>query len=84
MNAARGYLNLAFFTEYVRDLPKRPTATTEFADEFAVRLQPGARRFVGQTVEDFLESGIHGQGARLPLLYLKKREQSLDVNLINT
>ena len=43
-----------------------PTAAAEFTDEFAVRLQAGARRFVGQAVEDLPEFGVHGQGASLP------------------
>jgi hypothetical protein len=37
-----------------------------------------------QAVEDFLEFAVHGQGASLPLLYLKSYEQSLDEDLINT
>ena len=44
-----------------------PTAAAEFTDEFAVRLQAGARRFVGQAVEDLPEFGVHSQGARVPL-----------------
>ena len=79
MNPTRGYLNLAFLTKNLRDVTVRPTAAPEFADEFSVRLQARARRFVGQAVEDFLEFGVHGQGASLPSLYLKSHEQSLDV-----
>jgi hypothetical protein len=39
MHAARGYLNLAFFAKYAGNVPVRPTAATEFLDEFSVRLQ---------------------------------------------
>jgi len=84
MHTTRGYLNLAFFTEYLRDIPVGPTAAPEFTDEFSVRLQARPWRFVGQAVEDFLEFGVHGQGASLASLYLKSHEQSLDVHLINT
>jgi hypothetical protein len=81
---ARRYLNLAFFTEYVRDIPVRPTAATELTDEIAVRSTAGARPSVGQAVKDFFEFGIHGHGPSLPLLYLKTHEQSLDKHLIDT
>ena len=39
MHATSGYLNLAFFTEYVGDFPIGSTAAAEFLDEFSVRLQ---------------------------------------------
>ncbi len=84
MHATRGYLNLAFLTKYLCDIPVGPAAAPEFTDEFAVRFQTRARSFGGQAVEDFLEFGVHGQGASLPSLYLKSHEQSLDVHLMNT
>jgi len=84
MHAARGYLNLTLLGKNLSDATIRPTTASEFTDECPVRLQAGARRFVGQAVEDFLEFGVHGQGTSLTLLYLKSHEQSLDVHLIST
>ena len=60
MHPTRGYLNLAFFTKYMCDIPVGPTTAAEFLDEFSVRLQARARRFIRQAVEDFLEFVVHG------------------------
>ncbi len=80
MNSARRYLNLAFLSKDVSDVTVCPTAAAEFTDEFAVRLQTGAGRFVGQAVEDLPEFGVHGQGASLPSLYLKAMNNHLMVS----
>jgi hypothetical protein len=61
MNTAGGYLDLAFFREDAGDVHVRPTTTAEFFDEFTVRLQARARRFVGQGIQDFSEFGVHGK-----------------------
>jgi len=61
MNSARRYLNLAFLSKNVGDVTVCPTAAAEFTDEFAARLQAGAWRFVGQSVEYLPEFGVHGQ-----------------------
>ena len=74
MNPTRRHLNLTFLSKNVSDITVRPTAAPKFTDEFAVRFQAGARRFVWQAVKDFLEFGVHGQGASLPSLYLKSHE----------
>ena len=78
MNSARSYLNLAFFREYACDVHVSPTTTAEFLDQFTVRLQARARRFVGQGIQDFLNlASIARVPSYLPL-YFKSHEQSLD------
>ncbi|HXR15958.1 MAG TPA: hypothetical protein VN777_07065 [Terriglobales bacterium] len=47
VNTAGCHLNLAFLSEDLGDVEVRPTATAEFTDEFAIRLQAGARQFFG-------------------------------------
>ena len=71
MYAAGGYLNLAFFAKYVRDVSVVPPASSEFLDEFSVWLQARARRFVRQGVQDVPDFGAHGRFPNLPSLYLK-------------
>jgi hypothetical protein len=71
MNAACGYLDLAFFSEYVGDVPVRPATTAELLDEFVVRLQSRARRFVGQRVQNGAGFGIHDRLQCLLSFYLK-------------
>jgi hypothetical protein len=59
MNAACGYLDLAFFSEYVGDVPEGPATTAELLDEFAVQFQARARRFVGQRFQNRARFGVH-------------------------
>jgi hypothetical protein len=74
---------LGIFPRGCRRCPHvRPTTTAEFFDEFTVRLQARARRFVGQGIQDFSEFGVHGKVSSY-LYYLKSHEQSLDENLID-
>jgi hypothetical protein len=84
MNSACGYLDLAFFSEYVGDVPVRPATTAEIQDEFAVWLQSRARRFIGQRVQNGSGFGVHGRLQYLLSLYLKGTEQLLDIYLMNT
>ena len=61
MNTAGGYLDLAFFREYAGDVHIRPATTAEFFDEFTVRRQARAGRFVGQCIQDVSEFGVHSK-----------------------
>jgi len=52
-------LKLAFFRKYARDLPIRPPTPTHLVDQFTVRLQAGARRFLRQAIEDIPKLVVH-------------------------
>jgi hypothetical protein len=78
MNAARGYLDLAFFREYACDVNISPTTAAEFFNQFTVRFQARARRFVGQGIQDFSEFGVHGKG----LSYFHCTSKATDSHLI--
>jgi len=84
MNTAGGYLDLAFFREYAGDVHIRPATTAEFFDEFTVRLQARAGRFVGQCIQDVSEFGVHSKVSSRLHCTSQSHEQSLDKNLIHT
>jgi hypothetical protein len=84
MNAACGYLDLAFFSEYVGDVPEGPATTAELLDEFAVQFQARARRFVGQRFQNRARFGVHDRLQYLLSDYLKGAELLLDICLMNT
>jgi|SRR5580658_5761709 hypothetical protein len=84
MNTAGGYLDLTFFREDAGDVHVRPTTTAEFFDEFTVRLQARARRFLGKGIQDFSEFGVHSKGSSCLHCTFKSPEQSLDENSIDT
>ena len=54
------YLNLAFLPEDVGNLPVRPSESTQLANQLAVRLKPGARTFLRETLNNFSKLLVYG------------------------